>query len=459
MFPEVCGSLETCFLDYAQTVSAVFHLLKAIALRYNDKLLSLVTAGSTLFLLGTSLTCVYAETAGQGKSVPQSLTLQTALQLATENNPQLKAARAKLLVQDAQSITAKTRLNPTLISDNGIAEKTYRVGIEQTIELGGKRQKRMAISDTSRQILIEDINTLALDIRTSVRNAYTQLFVAQQKQSMLNAIVSTVEQLLTIATKREKAGDISQLDVLQAEVALVSAQNDLEQARYNVVEARNTLNSLLSQSLQTSLQLVPPNILESEWRQNASDTAEEQIEALFQKALTHRPEMLKNAGTMLQATQQEALAKANRIPNLSVTAGPDMVTGSDGSLSAFIIGNVQLPVFDRQQGPIQEAMARHAQLKDEKDALKNRIYLEVANAFNRLLASQKQVKRYEKELLPKGETISIKSRRSFEVGKSAIALPIMAQQAYINTQLRYLQVSSELQSAYSDLERAVGTDL
>ncbi|TWW08666.1 hypothetical protein E3A20_22030, partial [Planctomyces bekefii] len=37
---------------------------------------------------------------------------------------------------------AQARLNPNLISDNGIAEKTYRLGLEKTFEMGNKRKKK-----------------------------------------------------------------------------------------------------------------------------------------------------------------------------------------------------------------------------------------------------------------------------------------------------------------------------
>lgn len=62
---------------------------------------------------------------------------------------------------------------------------------------------------------------------------------------------------------------------------------------------------------------------------------------------------------------------------------------------------MELPVWNRQQGPIQKALAEQAQLQQEQIVLKNKITLEVTNAYNAFYANQDRVMRYETELFPK----------------------------------------------------------
>lgn len=82
----------------------------------------------------------------------KSITLSKAIELGVLNNPTLKAARAKLGISDAQILQAGLLSNPNIISDNGFAEDTFRVGIEQTIELGNKRSRRIKLQKCKKML-------------------------------------------------------------------------------------------------------------------------------------------------------------------------------------------------------------------------------------------------------------------------------------------------------------------
>lgn len=404
----------------------------------------------------------------------QSLNIDQAIDLALTNSPQLQAARAQLGVSEAAIVTAGARLNPSLMSDNGIAEKTYRFGVEQTIELGGKRRQRVSLAQAQRDVMLSEINTRILDLRNDVRRAYTQLYNAQERQRNSENILQVSQELVTIAQKREKAGDIAQLDVLQTDIVRVNAQNDLQSVTADVLNARTRLNALLNQPVNTVLTLAPPNtspqlalpqvtppatpqtgpVLQGSVNQLDAD-----LDSLIQEALNRRPEMQQITRNIEVTQRQLRLARVNRIPNLSLAAGPDIVTGDEGEFNAFFIANVEIPLFNRQQGPIREALARRAQLEQEQAALKNRIASEVTTAYTSFQMNQARIQRYETQLLPMSVAVVDKSRRAFQEGKTSILTPIQAQQAYINTRLGYLQALQDYQNAISDLERAVGTGL
>lgn len=396
------------------------------------------------------------------------LTLESAIQTAVQNNPQLQAARLKLGVSEAQVITAGARLNPTAVSDNGIAERTYRIGIEQTLELGGKRRHRIAVATAQQRVVMAEINTLTLDLKTNVRRTFAELYNQQERQRATQEILQTTSELVDIAKKREAAGDISSLDVLQAEIVQVSTHNDLQTVLAQTTQDRNRLNALLNQPLSNSLQLSKPSLFlepspdgsgSAPLKGDVTVTALPPLNQLIETALANRPELHEVIQGTQVAKEELALARANRIPNLSVTAGPDIVdNGPTQSVSAFISGNIQIPLYNRQQGPIKAAIAEQRRLTQQQIALESRVTLEVTNAYNALTAYQERLVRYETELLPKAQTVLNKSRLSFQEGKSSILTPIQAQQAYINTRLGYLKAMLDAQHALSDLERAIGTE-
>lgn len=402
----------------------------------------------------------------------QSLTLDQAMEMAIRNNPQLSATQARLQVSEAEILTAGTRLNPSLVSDNGIAEKTYREGIEQTFELGGKRRRRIAVARAQRDVVRSEINTALLDLRTDVRRAYTQLYNTQERRLAFENILQVAQELVVIAQKRERAGDIAALDVLQTDIVRVNAQNDLQSVNAELLNARTRLNALLFQPLASTITLAPPNItpqltvpstpikplppgtLQGEVTESNFD-----LDSLIAQALINRPEIIQNQRNIDVTRLQTALARANRIPNFTLAGGVDIVTGDEGETSAFIIGNLEIPLFNRQQGPMAEALARRTQFEREQAALRNRVTAEVTTAYNAFQAHQDRIKRYETVILPMSVAIVDKSRRAFQEGKTAILTPIQAQQAYINTRLGYLQALQDYQNSISDLERAVGVGL
>lgn len=409
----------------------------------------------------------------------QPFTLQAAVRLAVTHNPQLKAARSQLDIRDAAIKTAGARLNPVLMSDNGIAEGTSRVGLEQTIELGGKRQHRIALAKAQREEVLWQYTTALLDLQSDVRRAYTQLYSAQERKKSYQNILQVTQELVGIAKKREQAGDIAQLDVLQTEILSVNAQNDLQTVEKELVLSRNRLNALLRQPLDTTVALAPPDTTPRLGTAQSIDTPQQQsgspvlkgelhqwtadLESLIQAAYRNRPELKRLNQSLVISQRELAVAKANRIPNLTLTAGPDIVyknlNNTANQTSVFITGTFEIPVFNRQQGPIQEQLAREIQVRQEMEALKNNIALEVTNAYSAYEVDVERIQRYEKTLLPYSVAVVDKSRRAFQVGKTSIVLPINAQQAYINTRLGYLQALQDAQNDISDLERAIGAGL
>jgi len=370
-----------------------------------------------------------------------TLTLEQATQLAINHNLQLKSALARRDVGQTQIKTANARLNPYLMSDNGIAERTYRLGLEQYIELGGKRKSRVAVATAQSQVIEADIRTQMLNLRTDVRRAYSHLYNALERKKTYQNIVQTTAELLAVAKKRQQSGDVAMVDVLGARIAFANARNDEQTVAYQAIEAKNRLSSLMNQPLEPNIQLAPPttfaqeNLLLIPQSPKSGQPLQVQVseavvnlDALIQQAMKDRPELQGNLRAQAVEQKQLALARANRIPSLRLAAGPDLVTGLDGVFSAFfMMGNLEIPVFNRQQDPIQEALAQIKQLQLPQQSLKNQITYEVINAHIAFIANKERVKNYETELLPDAEHVVTLARLSFQEEKASILTPINAQ--------------------------------
>jgi cobalt-zinc-cadmium efflux system outer membrane protein len=410
------------------------------------------------------------------QEIPKSkINLEEAINISLKRSPRLKAAEAQLAIGKANVITAKSRINPNLVSDNGLAEKTYRLGIEKTLELGSKRSKRIELAENNKKQIKSEINLLKLNLRTEVRQTYTALYVLQEKYKCFQNIIESTEKLLDIAIKREKSGATANLDTLQVEMVNLKAKNELENIGSQLIQAQNKLNAFFNQDLRTVLELENPNKLSiisteaedakigfTEQSPFTASPMDDGVDTLINTALNKRPEMKINLNKQTGSVTELGLAKANRIPNLSLTLGPDLVLNNSGNNSGnnstgiFIIGNMQLPLLYQGQGQIQAAKAKSTQLAKEKEDLINQISLEVSNAYSMLNANSAKLKRFETELNPKADIINEKSLRCFEEGKCPVFIPISAKQSLIDTRINYLNAIADYQNSISDLERALG---
>jgi cobalt-zinc-cadmium efflux system outer membrane protein len=418
--------------------------------------------------LGASVSTAVAQPANEPI---QPYSFQQAMERAVADNPSLAATRARLGISEADIRAAAFHPNPSFLTSYTPAEDLYRIGVQQTFQLGFKRERRIAFARAQRDVVRAEINVAILDLRAELRRAFTKLYVAQQRASLLKDIYDTTQRLLEVAAIREHAGDIPQFEVLQAQVVSLNAQNDYQLAQYQVVEARASLNAVLGrpgwEELQVGLPDTAPRLPVHLPSAPASVMAPLQarvsitdanLTSLIEQGLKVRPELEQNRASVLAAQRQATLARANVFPNATISYGRD-INYKEKESFMFFAANVEIPLWYQQQGEIRGAIARRAQLLREQTALQNRIRSEITAAYAAFVGQRRRLDIYERELLPQSETLVQKARRSFELGKSPILIPITAQQAYVNTRQGYLQALADYQNAITDLERAVGVVL
>ncbi len=427
------------------------------------------------FITGLSIFCLIILPLPVEAESVNVLTLEEAIRIAVDSNPDFQAFKARLGISEAAITTAGALPNPSFVTDNGGAEKTYRFGLQQTFLLGGDRKKRLAVAQAKQEVLFSEISQALLNLRGDVRKAYTQLYNAQERQAAYQQLLNLSQQLLNVAQKREKAGDIAQVDVLQTQLLMLEAQNDLRSTNYDLMQAKNQFALLLNHPDIGQMELAPPKKepdvtpVQPSPSQIPTDTVTLQgmiqrtdldSNQLVELALSRRPEVQRNLHMQAVTRRQEALAKAERIPDLTVAAGPNIITEpGQQEINVFVVASLEIPVFNRQQGPIEEAQARRTQLEQDLHATRNRITLEVKNAYTAYQRNQALIEQYESQLLPTAQILVEKAHLAFEEGKTSILFPINAQQAYVKTRLGYLQTLQNYQQAITDLEKAIGSGL
>jgi outer membrane protein TolC len=210
-----------------------------------------------------------------------------------------------------------------------------------------------------------------------------------RKQALRNAAqeaLTLARQGLSDTEERNRAGDVAQLDVLQAQVPVASAQATLAQADSAVAVARQALNDLMGHPLDDPLTLADitaPPTTPSETQDQARDFA------------LQRSTDVQAADATVQA--DEAALEATRLyrePTFSLQA-IDTRSGDQTSFSRedTLQAQVSLPLSDGGLGQAQtrEATAALAQSRAQAESARRTALLTVSTAYLNAQGSGAQV--------------------------------------------------------------------
>jgi cobalt-zinc-cadmium efflux system outer membrane protein len=387
----------------------------------------------------------------------QRLSLTDAITLADKQNLDLAAARAQRAVADAGVRAAGERPNPTLSVGASRDAPHENVLIDQPLEIGPKRSRRIEVARQEIALTETDIETMEKQVRRSVREAYFALAHARAATAQQDDIVKLADRLLDISKSRFNAGDIPKLEVTQSELESARAHADYQVALEEEKVALSGLNATLNE---------PP---ESDWDLGDPFVVLPSVPALddlVSRARGSNSEIAKiNQQMKLERSRQELL-KAQRVPNLGIQVGADLnAPGGPGmNTGGYEVGargqlSMEIPIFSRNQGEIAQSTANTRALEDALAAARRAADAKIESAYLELQARQTQAQLYRDTILPSSRQLEEMSEESYRAGKANILTVLATQRDVQQGERDYLDSLLAVQSAFSQLEEAVGAPL
>jgi len=408
-----------------------------------------------LFLALTLMGTAVAPSASAQQSV-RRLTLAEALDMAEKKNLDLLAARARQAVSQAGVRAAGERPNPTGSASVSRDAPHEGVLLDQPVEIGPKRSRRIEVAQQENALTELDIGGVEKKVRHRVRDAYFGLAHARETTALQAEALKLAQRLRDIAQARFSAGDAAQLEVTQADLEIARARADFEVAQQEEKVVLSELNSVLNEPDQT------------DWDLGSALTSPTSTRPL--------PDLLAHAGNAnaeLARISQEAkieqgrtaLLRAERVPDLGLEVGLDLNNPGYGPHSGgYIVGFrggllMQLPVFSRNQGEIAESIASERAVEDELAAARRNLDSTIESAYFGVQARQKQVQLYHDTILPASHHLEDMAEESYGAGKANLLVVLTAQHDVQQVERNYLDNLLELQTAFAQLEEAVGGPL
>ena len=378
-------------------------------------------------------------------------TLRDALLKAYQSNPSITGQRAALRATDEGVPIARSAGIPSISANGGVVNNltpssdTFtspaRQGTANTqltipVYQGGSVSNSIRAAETRVEAGRETLRGTESDLFVSVVGAYMDVIRGQAIVGLNQQNVRVLDVNLRASRDRFQVGDLTRTDVAQSEARLALARAQLQSAEATLITARETYVRIVG-AAPTDLQQPP-----------ALPPLPSSADIAVNQALKDNPNLLA-AGKERDATRYDvAVARANRLPRLSVVIGGNYYNylGSLGSGTGVQVGQtgtsataglaLTLPIFQggRVGAQVRQAEALRSQSIENATAAERGVVAQARSAY--------AVWRSSEQVIASSETAVDANKLSLEgvraensVGTRTILDILNAEQELLNSQV------------------------
>jgi outer membrane protein len=392
------------------------------------------------------------------------LTLDQAISEAFASNPQAAAAEKQLAQAQARVGQAQAQrrfqitFNSAASASNGdvyqpppSSETFGTLQNSVTVPLPLGRKPGLAVEQARRQYTGAEAQyeSARLALAGQVTAAYYDVLRKQALWDIAQETLDQAQRELADARKRNAAGDVAQLDVLQAQVPVASAQAGVAKAQNDLSVARQTLNDLIGRPLDAPVLLAEAKTLPPP----LSDTLEQARALAVQRSADVRA-----ADAAVQAAEAALeAARLYREPAYSLQASDTRSGDKTGfSREDTLQASVTLPLSDGGLGAAQvrEADAALAQARAQAQVARKTALTGVSAAYLTAQSARAQADATA-QARDIAQVTYDKTVRGYENGLFPLINVLNAQNALAQAQAAYVQALYDALTADAALRAAV----
>jgi outer membrane protein, heavy metal efflux system len=374
-------------------------------------------------------------------------------------HPSLEVARAQWHVAEAGIATAGARPNPTLtitpqyVANAAMGTPMWDItsALDWPIETAGKRGRRIERAEQLATSARLSLDAAAWNVRANLRARLLDFVAARRRWELLTRERDAQHEVVALLEQRVQAGAVSVVDLAPARLAELQRVADLVEAERQQGEARVRLATAVG---------VPVRALDGldlEFPLDGRAPALDRLaDALRREALLARPDILAALADYGASQSALQLEIARQYPDVRIGPGYEY----DQGLNKWaVIGvSLELPVLNRNAGPIGEAEARRTEAGARFAALQATVIDELDRALANRDASHEALARSEAVLGAERERVA-STTRAFDAGAADRLALRTAEVEFIRAERIHLDAQVRLQQALGDLEAAVQAPL
>jgi len=389
--------------------------------------------------------------------VDKNISLEEALKIAIEKNPQLQSTRDQIDAAIGSLRQSKLYPNPVLellaeeipSSDLGLNQSQNLVGITQPIITGGKRGLGVKVSEKSKEKNELERDTVLLAVIADTKKAFYKAVADQEGYAIAKKVEEIAKGIYESEKARFDAGEVAITNVLRAEVELSKARNLVSNAEGNLQNSIKELQTVMG---------IPEETVNGVMGKLLTKPGELSLHELELNMKSNQPFLKASKKNIEIAETQLTLEKRLAIPDINVSAGYKRLTLENEDTVQMGI-EIPAPFFNRNQGNIQKGKALSRKAKSENLSVYNDLLFQLKKNFNSYNVERKSVIEYRDKILPKAEESLKLITRGYKEGEFDYIDLLDAQRTWAETRISYIESLKNLNLLIADIERLAVTKI
>jgi cobalt-zinc-cadmium efflux system outer membrane protein len=367
--------------------------------------------------------------------------------LALANNAAFRETLADLGLSRADLVQAGMLPNPTLWMLFPVGVKPLELLLRYPIEAFWLRARRLESAELEVQRIAQRLVQNGLDVIRDVRLASADLALARERLALAGEMAKLASDIADLTRARLSAGDATELEVSNAQVDALAAQEQHIRWQRDADIAGERLRNLAGLGLSRWPERIAASPLPLDI---PSDP-----EPLVKEALATRPD-LRAAGLGLEsAGERIGLARAEVFTFTVLFASRD-TSGQRVSDPGL---DIALPLFNQNQGGIAQAQARFEKAALAYNSVRDRIVLEVREATAKLNQADTSRDQWQNRVLPPLSEAVRQAEKAYAAGNVSYLFVLENQRKWLDARLKSITADADLRRARAELERGIGRSL
>jgi cobalt-zinc-cadmium efflux system outer membrane protein len=411
-------------------------------------------------LSACALAAIFVLTTPLGASAESSraLMLTRALQRALATNPRLTAAERDIGIAAGRRIQAGAIPNPDLFFelDNSLGTGEYRglqraettLQLSQLIELGGKREARVAAGTAEVDATRWQRAAVRLEILSDTAVAFFSVLSAQRRIQIYDTYLASLDRLTPLLQRRVEAGASSPAETARAQLAGDLVRAERERARALLGIARLELATAMGVSAPDFSQVV-------------GDLGRVGRPPPFQvvlRAIDSNPQLVRWTAVRAQRDAELLLARLKPIPDLQVgVAWRHFNETKDDAIRLGV--TIPIPVWDQNLGGIVAAQESRAKVEAERATSRAALILTLGRAYETLAGSSREIDILRTTALPNARRAVEGMESGYSQGRFTLLELLDVQNAATQAALRELEALVSFHTSLAIIEGLTGAPL
>lgn len=385
----------------------------------------------------------------------RSLSLTQALQRALSANPRLTAAERDIGIAGGLRLQAGALPNPDISAelDNALGSGPYKgtrsaettLQLSQLVELGGKREARLAAGEAGVGSAVWQRRATRLEVLSETAIAFITIISAQRRIDIFDGQIANFDQLIPLLEKRVQEGASSPSETLRAKVAADLFRVERERARTQLATARRDLAILMGDSY--------PRFGIAVGR--LADIGQPPPFQAVVNAIEANPQLMRWTSVTAQRNAELLIARLKAIPDVRIAAGWRHY--QDTNDNAVRLGvSIPLPIFDQNTGNIIAAQESLAKTNAER-AINKLVLISIAGrAYDALNGALAELKLLRSSVIPNARTASETIFSGYTQGRFTLLELLDVRGSLLQALLREQEALQNFHVAIATIEGLVG---